>query len=68
MIVEYIRYALAAHSTEGLEAAYAEANAHLEAAPECRGHELARCEEAPSTYVPRILWTSTEAHLQGFRR
>jgi quinol monooxygenase YgiN len=68
MIVEYIRYVLKDHPPEALEGAYAEAGAHLRAAPECLGYDLARCVDDPSVLTLRILWTSAEAHMQQFRR
>jgi quinol monooxygenase YgiN len=68
MIVEYIRYALIQHSPEELKDAYARASAHLQAAPECHGYDLCQCGEEPASLILRILWTSGEAHLQGFRK
>jgi heme-degrading monooxygenase HmoA len=68
MITEYIRYDLTAHSAEELIAAYQTAGAHLQAAPECFGFELTRCQEAPNAFILRILWASTEDHLNGFRK
>lgn len=67
MIIEYIRYAIAPETSAAFEAAYAAAATHLTAAPECLRYELARCTEDPTQYILRIEWTSTEAHLQGFR-
>jgi quinol monooxygenase YgiN len=68
MTIEYVRYVLADHTPEALVAAYAEAGRHLAAAPECLSYELAQCAEDPNCFILRIVWTSTEAHLQGFRR
>lgn len=68
MIVEYIRYDLKDHEPAALIAAYAEAAAHLQAAPECLGYDLASAKDAPSSIILRIHWTSSEAHLQGFRK
>ncbi|MBR0654895.1 putative quinol monooxygenase [Plastoroseomonas arctica] len=68
MVVEYIRYDLGQNSAEALIAAYAVASESLRAAPECLGYQLARCEEAPSSFILRIDWRSTEEHLQGFRK
>ena len=68
MTIEYIRYALVAHSPEELLASYAQAVKILEAAPECLGYDLAQCEEEPSSLILRIEWISTEAHLQRFRK
>lgn len=68
MIIEYVRYDLVAHQPDELIAAYATAVDSLRAAPECLAYELARCEEAPRSFVLRIEWQSTAAHLQGFRK
>jgi quinol monooxygenase YgiN len=68
MIVEYVRYDLVAHHPEELVGAYATAVDSLRASPECLAFELTQCEEAPRSFVLRIEWTSTEAHLQGFRK
>lgn len=68
MIIEYIRYLLVDHQPDDLVAAYREAATHLDAAPECLGYELSRCEEEPMSLILRIRWSSTDAHLQGFRK
>src|SRR6185436_7294737 len=68
MTVEYIRYELAAHQPEDLVRAYTIAADALRAAPECMAFELAQCEDAPHSFVLRIEWRSTDAHLQGFRK
>jgi quinol monooxygenase YgiN len=33
----------------------------------CLGYQLTRCEEEPDRFILRILWTSTDDHLNGFR-
>jgi quinol monooxygenase YgiN len=68
MIVEYIRYTLKKHTPEQLIAAYGAAAPHLQAAPQCLGYELSVCEEEPTAFVLRIMWTSTRDHLEGFRK
>lgn len=68
MIVEYIRYQLKQHTPEELVTAYRKAQESLKAAPECHGVELSHCVEDPSSLTLRILWTSTEDHLRGFRK
>jgi len=68
MTVEYIRYELVAHQPDDLVRAYTIAADALRAAPECMAFELAQCEEAPHSFVMRIEWHSTAAHLQGFRK
>jgi len=68
MTIEYIRYDLVAHEAEEFLHAYGVAADALRAAPECMAFELAQCEEAPRSFVLRIEWQSTAAHLQGFRK
>ena len=68
MTIEYIRYELVAHEAEDFLHAYGIAADALRAAPECMAFELAQCEEAPRSFVLRIEWQSTAAHLQGFRK
>ncbi|WP_310395636.1 antibiotic biosynthesis monooxygenase family protein [Hymenobacter sp.] len=68
MVAEYICYHVATDQREALVAAYRQAAAELDAAPECLGYELAECEEEAGHFILRIEWTSTEAHLQGFRK
>jgi quinol monooxygenase YgiN len=68
MTIEYIRYDLAAHQPAELVSAYAIAADALRAAPECLAFELRQCEEAPRSFILRIEWESTAAHLEGFRK
>jgi len=69
LIAEYIRYTVSgAERGAELVSAYEKAATALEAAPECLRYELAVCEEDPTSYILRIEWRSTEAHLQGFRK
>jgi hypothetical protein len=35
--------------------------------PECHAFELTRCEEPALSFILRIEWTTTAAHLEGFR-
>lgn len=69
MTVEYIRYTIPdAQRQEALIDAYREGAKSLDGAPECLAYELTQCEEDPSSLVLRIEWTSTERHLEGFRK
>lgn len=75
MVVEYIRYKLAAtaqQATEGdltnFEAAYGVAAASLDASPHCIAYELSRCVEDPDRFILRIEWDSIDGHIAGFRR
>jgi hemoglobin len=67
MTVEYIRYRIPAERGEEFEAAYARAAVPLARAPECVEYELTRCTDDPEAYILRIVWTSAEDHLTGFR-
>ncbi|MEV6173214.1 antibiotic biosynthesis monooxygenase [Streptomyces sp. NPDC051954] len=66
--VEYIRYRIPEQQSAEFLAAYTRAAAQLAAAPQCVDYELTRCEEDFEHYVLRITWTSTEDHLEGFRK
>ncbi|WP_099908553.1 group II truncated hemoglobin [Streptomyces sp. TLI_171] len=68
MTVEYIRYRIDEARATAFEEAYARAAESLAGAEQCVDYELARCTEEPDHYVLRIRWTSTEDHLQGFRK
>lgn len=67
MTIEYIRYKIEGDAT-AFEQAWTAAAAFLDRDDRCLGYELARCEEDPTLYILRIEWTSTEAHMKGFRR
>jgi truncated hemoglobin YjbI/quinol monooxygenase YgiN len=66
--VEYIRYLIPEEKSAEFLAAYTRAAAQLAASPSCVDYELARCEEDFEHFVLRITWTSTEDHVQGFRK
>lgn len=68
MIVEYIRYRIAASQHQEFEEAYSRAAGPLGQAEQCVDFELAHCTEDPDAYILRIRWTSTADHLEGFRK
>ena len=68
MIVEYIRYTIAAQDAAAFESDYAKAGHSLDASPHCLGYELSRCLDEPASYILRIEWDSVEGHMQGFRQ
>ena len=68
MIVEYIRYTIAAERRAAFERAYADAAPSLDASAHCLAYDLARCAEDPTQYVLRIEWDSAAGHMDGFRR
>ena len=65
--VEYIRYRIPEDRSAEFLAAYTRAAAELAAAPQCVDYELARCEDDFEHYILRIVWTSTQDHMEGFR-
>ncbi|MYW64772.1 antibiotic biosynthesis monooxygenase [Streptomyces sp. SID8379] len=65
--VEYIRYRIPEARSAEFLAAYTRAARHLAASPHCVSYELARCEDDFGHFILRIIWTSTEDHLEGFR-
>ncbi|MFE3176573.1 group II truncated hemoglobin [Amycolatopsis sp. NPDC059090] len=67
MIIEYIRYRIPDGGHAEFEAAYRRAAKSLAAAEQCHEYELTQAVDEPGSYVLRILWTSADAHLQGFR-
>lgn len=68
MIIEYIRYKIAEEKQKAFITAYEKAYEYLEASPYCLGYELSHCEEDQENFILRIKWTSTEEHLNGFRK
>ena len=67
MIIEYIRYRVAEDRLDGFELAYERAATALRSAPQCVDFELDRSVDEPTRYVLRIIWTSADDHLRGFR-
>jgi quinol monooxygenase YgiN len=68
MVIEYIRYKVEPSQRESLLTAYSQAAAQLDASPYCLSYELTECAEEAGQFMLRIEWTSTEEHLQGFRK
>ncbi len=68
MTIEYIRYNINAESHGEFVSAYKAAAQALDDSKYCLGYELSQCEEEPERYILRIEWTSTEDHMQGFRK
>ena len=68
MIVEYIRYKVLPEQREDFIQAYKNASTQLDASTYCKAYELAECEEEAGQFILRIEWTSTEEHMNGFRK
>ena len=67
MILEVIRYRIAAGQEAAFEDAYRQAHQFLADSPHCLGYQLTRCLKDRSRYVLLIRWDSVEGHLRGFR-
>jgi quinol monooxygenase YgiN len=68
MVIEYVRYKVdSSHEVEFISA-YSNAAQQLDASEYCLAYELSECEEEPGVFILRIEWTSTEDHLNGFRK
>ncbi len=68
MVVEYIRYKISSERQEDFIEAYSRASKQLDSSEHCLGYELTQCEEEPESFILRIEWTSTDDHLNGFRK
>ena len=68
MTIEYIRYKINADSHNEFVSAYEAASQSLDRSEFCLGYELTQCEEEPERYILRIEWTSTDDHMNGFRK
>jgi quinol monooxygenase YgiN len=68
MIIEYIRYKIAPEQRQAFIQAYVQAAVQLDDSKFCLGYELAECEEEQEQFILRIEWTSTDDHLNGFRK
>ena len=68
MTIEYIRYNVLPAQREAFIDSYKQASEQLNASMFCLAYELAECEEEAGQFILRIEWTSTEEHLDGFRK
>lgn len=68
MVVEYIRYKIDNLRQESFIEAYSKASVYLKDSEYCLGFELTHCEENRDHFILRIEWTSTQDHLNYFRK
>lgn len=68
MTIEYIRYKVTSEQKQVFIDAYKDASKELDASEFCVAYELSECEEETGQFILRIEWTSTEEHLNGFRK
>jgi len=67
MVVEYIRYEVAAERHAEFLAAYGAAATELSRSSHCLRFEVSQGVEEPDHFIVRIEWDSITGHEQGFR-
>lgn len=68
MTIEYIRYKVTTEQRQAFIDSYKDASQELDRSEFCKAYELTECEEEPGQFILRIEWTSTDEHLNGFRK
>ena len=68
MVIEVIRYAIAAGEEAAFEEAYRNAGRLLENSSHCLGFSLLRATRERQNYLMTIYWDSPDGHLIGFRQ
>ena len=68
MTIEYIRYKVSPDQRNAFIQSYDHSSEQLNASKYCLAYELSECEEEAGQFILRIEWTSTEEHLDGFRK
>ena len=68
MVIEVIRYTVAAGEEAAFEEAYRAAGALLEPSSHCLGFSLMRATRERQRYIMTIYWDSPDGHLIGFRQ
>ena len=68
MTTEYIRYKVTEEQRQNFIDSYKDASKELDASEFCIAYELLECEEEAGQFILRIEWTSTQEHLEGFRK
>jgi len=66
-VLEVARLDVRPGDTQAFEAAFAEAEAYISAAPGYQRHELQRCVEDSNRYLLLVWWDTLESHTEGFR-
>jgi heme-degrading monooxygenase HmoA len=59
-IPEIIRYKIPQNEAASFESAYRQAEALLQASPNCHGYELIQSDKDPQNYLLTIFWDSSE--------
>jgi len=68
MSIEYIRFKIGKEDCSNFITIIKQACKILSDYPDCLNYEVTRCEEDTLLFIWRIEWTSTDAHLNGFRK
>jgi len=66
--IEYIRFKIDEEIQISFISAIGKACKIIAAYSDCLNYEVTQCEEDITLFVWRITWTSTDAHLNGFRK
>jgi quinol monooxygenase YgiN len=66
--IEIIRYNMPEDKHTAFEKAYTDAGVLLKASQYCLGYEVIHGEEEPNHYIVTIHWSSTNEHINGFRK
>lgn len=65
---EIIRYKISPDRQADFLKAYTEAGRYLQESSYCLGYEVIQGEEEPTNFIVTIYWTSSEEHINGFRK
>ena len=68
MSIEYIRFKIEKEDCSNFIKTITQACKIISDYPDCLNYEVPRCEEDTLLFIWRIEWTSTAAHLNGFRK
>lgn len=68
MIVEYLRYTIPPDQLTAFVNDYKAACGALMQSPYALGFEMCHCLDDRTQFILKIRWTSTEDHMQGFRK
>jgi quinol monooxygenase YgiN len=68
MSIEYIRFKIEEENCKDFIKTIRQACEIIADYPDCLNYEVTRCEEDALLFIWRIEWTSTNAHINGFRK
>ena len=68
MCIEYIRFAVPLNQHSEFTRAIADATGTMTSYPDCMDSEITQSMEERNNFIWRILWSTAEAHLEGFKK